>query len=185
MHVIGKDRLLCISQDHELHIYDLKPEYIELTKVTGDRPDIALHRPSWTHLLDDRGNISFSRLYFDGTNYRQVISTVEGIMGLLIPASREESPTIIKLSGFNRYPTVYGLGLHKGYFMLGATNNRFGWSWSSDQHAYSNGEITDAECTIAPSSDFFTFDEELGRLAFIGNKQISVLDFPIPSGLSV
>lgn len=182
MYVIGKDRLLCITRGHELQIYDLEPECIELATIGDPRPDLAPHRPSWSHSLDGRGSISCSRLYFDGTNYRQVISTVRGIMGLIIPRSREESPTIIKLSEFNQFPLVYGLGLHKGFLMLGVDNtNRFGWSWDSDQCAYSNGNITINERTRCPSSDFFTFDEELGRLGCIGRKGILVLDFPLPS----
>lgn len=126
--------------------------------------------------------MSFSRLYFDGADFRQVMSTKYGIIGIIIPASREESPSIIKLSDFQLYPTVYGLGLHKGH-AVELNEHRFGYSWVSDpEDVYHNGEITGKKGFHyrSPTSDHFSFDEELGRLASIVEEEdITVVDFPI------
>lgn len=148
---------------------------------------MALGLPSWRRSLDINpgwgcfANESFSRVYFDGVYYRQVMSTRRGIYGIAIPKCSQVPPMLIKLSVFNPWPSIYGLGLHKGYSLLRGNEFRFGYSWYSiDQDVYAHGESIQYPDRpyIPPRSDYFTFDEEMGRLAGIRFSRIVVTDFP-------
>ncbi|KAF9441995.1 hypothetical protein P691DRAFT_811522, partial [Macrolepiota fuliginosa MF-IS2] len=165
--ILRGNRILYIKIHGGIYIYDYpEPQY------TNDLEIPDRHAPprqaQWSHPLNKHGRVGFSRLFSNAAGYQQVMSTEFGVLGVVIPVSPDDSPCVIKLSKLRHYPTVYGLGLHRGY---GASRpgraTRFGYSWdpSGPKTAYRN---TWKGNFRVPGGDHrgVDFDEETGRFVY-------------------
>ncbi len=177
LQIIGNDRLFGADPTTGLYIYEIPdPDITEYTQAPSPLylKDAIQHQPLWYHRLRRGGHWGYSRLYFDGSDYRQVISTCGGIFGVVIPASPEELPRVLKLADFtfDAFP-VYGLGLYKGYAALQGDGARFGYSWDNipSTPTFCNGGGSE----LVPANRWFriAFDEETG--CFIGTTERDTL----------
>jgi hypothetical protein len=163
-----------------VRLFTLKPEYSEVDKYTELKV--------WSFVFDckNHGN-EISRTYFDGTNYRQIIASLNGVLSLILPASNINRATLDKVSDFDRYQQgsnaeFYGIGLNKGYCRTDNRLYRFGFKGSTTEGDYENGATVDSrilgilELLQRPSS----FDDESGRTVSVAQKQVVLQDFSCP-----
>jgi len=174
LRAIGDNRILCVYDKGEgIHIYDLpSPQKVNFQQIISRVLSSPVSLSAWSYPLE-AGYMGFSKLYFDGRCYQQVISTVQGVLGLVIPASNAELPTVVKLSNQGHTPAVHGLGFLKGYVPYGEGGIRFGYSWDSNvtyQRGWENA-------TWAYKEYRMDFDEETGRFAYIKDNDIGLIDF--------
>ncbi|KAF9447783.1 hypothetical protein P691DRAFT_775891 [Macrolepiota fuliginosa MF-IS2] len=171
---IGSDRLLCVYDKGDgIHIYDIPaPEKVNFQQIISRVLSSPVRLSAWSYPVEV-GYMGFSELYFDGSRYQQVISTVQGVLGLVIPVSKEELPTVVKLSDLWHTPAIHGLGFLKGYVPYGEDGIRFGYSWDSDITYQRGWENT----TWAYKEYKMDFDEGTGRFGYIEDNNIGLIDF--------
>ncbi len=182
--MIGDDRVLCLSRRGQVKIYDFpEPQHFGggTDGVTPQYQSPPNHKPIWSHSLS--GSISqhpvyTSPLYYDGTVYRLVARTDNGIWGLLIPATKDDNPSTIQLSKFSSGMRQCVPGVYKAYALHGrdGIGIRVGYGWDD------NGLPTTNYCNGQPKSfPVFTgspnFDELSGRIVYCLNSDIMVADF--------
>jgi hypothetical protein len=162
----------------------MEPEYSEVDKYQK----VVSHATkiwSFRFPCDYRGN-EISKLYSDGTNYRQTIALLDGIFTLTIPASQVNEATFIRVSDFDLHQQgpnadLHGLGLNKGYCVAGQKLYRFGYKVDSTKGAYENGATFDSRLRrILELFQSFSFDEELGRLVSVTRSHFVFQDFSLP-----
>lgn len=172
---------MCIDRGG-IRLYDFpEPEYIDcdIERSIYHWGGIPKRVPIWSlPPLDHMYSFhNASPVWYDGTVYRLILSTTNGVLGLIVPANKGDKPSIIKLSNFANQPLSHCLGVCKAYIHIKESGIRIGYSrdgaggfpvidYPSEKH--------EAFSTFHYCSHF---DEANGRFVYIGRKGIKVVDF--------
>jgi hypothetical protein len=188
IYVLGRDKLLVYTRyqhDRKVRLYALEPEHSEV----GEYEKVVSNaRKIWSFRFCCQSfRNGTSRLYFDGTNYRQTIAMIDGLFTLVIPASQVNKAILVPVSDFDLYRQgcnvqLYGLGLNRGCCRTNKQLYRLGYKGTSTGTAWESGATFDKRIhRFLPLLDSpLSFDEELGRLVSASRKFLVLQDFSLP-----
>jgi len=175
IYFIGEDRVLCITR-YDIFIHKIPPlshVRIDWDPTTGYHTDDNITEPLWTYSeksLNLANSISFA---FDGVDYRLVFRNGSTIIGICIPLSSSDQPSVqLRISLDCSSPVM--VGLHKGCSFSGnGAVVRYGYSWCNGERMVVNNQgQTD------PVTECVFFDEETGRcIALKQLDRVQVVDF--------
>lgn len=141
--------------------------------AVGYRTEQDLAKPDWTYSQTTISVITPPSISFDGTGYRLVIQVSRTVVGVYIPPSLDEQPSIRF-----RVPLDFPIlpSLYKGCILYeGGTAARVGYGWESD--ASETFIIEPGRgASVIPET---LFDAETGRCLIKGNylEKVQVVDF--------
>lgn len=141
--------------------------------------DIPNREPIWSHPSLDPISTYASPVCYDGTAYRLVVSTGNGFWGLIIPEAKDDNPLIIKLSSFASQPLTLHLGVCKTYTDIDrdGIDIRTGYSWDDEGGFPMMNYSSERQEGIPFFGLYARFDEVNGRLAYVLDQGIRVVDF--------
>lgn len=186
--MVGDDRILCIKPQAIVELYDIpEANHTDVEDVVETAPWVPARDPIWSHTFSSDGRMYCSPLYRDGATRRLVVSSNQGIWGLVFPDMEEGAPSITLLSTFSNRWAICVPGIHKAYALYGedTTGVRIGYSWDDEESgiapmSYINGTPKASLLSARPPA----FDEEHGRFVWRmvgGETNIKVVDF-LPEG---
>lgn len=163
-----------------MELYDIpEPVYTPVEDTLIKAPSALARDPSWSHTFSGDGRMYCSPLYRDGALYRFVVSTNQGIWGLVFPAIEEGAPSITQLSTFSNRRAICVPGIRKALALYGEGifDVRIGYSWDDV-----GGDIPLEYINGTPRSSpiigrYPAFDEESGRFVWQTMETILILDF--------
>lgn len=177
--MIGDRKILCIKPPATVELYDFpEPNYAHVEDILTRAPSAPARDPNWSHTFSSDGRIYCSPPYGDGTMYRFVVSTNQGIWGLVFPAMEEGAPLVTQLSTFSNRRAVCVPGIRKALALYGegTSNVRIGYSWDEVGGDMPSRYINGTPQTSPFYGRYSAFDEENGRFVWHRMDNIMILD---------
>lgn len=116
---------------------------------------------------------------YNGTFYRIVVSTSNGIWGLIVPTAKGNVPTVVRLSNVSDRWDKCIPGIRKAYAFRGEdeTSVRIGYSWDDGGGVPTIRYFRGKRKSGVPPGRHIAFDEELGRFVYLDSRDVVVVDY--------
>lgn len=116
---------------------------------------------------------------YSGTVYRIVVSTSNGIWGLILPTTKGNAPSVVRLSNVSDRWDKCIPGIRKAYAFRGedGTSVRIGYNWDDGGGVPTIRYFRGKRKGDAPPGRSMAFDEDVGRFVYLDNSGVIVVDY--------
>lgn len=162
-----------------VELYNIpEPSYTQVEPGVEIRhPSAPAHNPIWSHTFSNDGRMYYSPMYRDGAIHRLVVSTNQGIWGLVVSTEKGDIPSIIQLSTFsNEIQCAPAIRKALALQHSGVDGFRINYNWDGGGgggvYQHNNTSQSQPWDTLGQPS----FDEQSGRFVWCLRWGIMIVD---------